>query len=118
METIRYSIQDFFNTCKGKVLSYWARRKKSQRLHIHYIVAKTDGRAADTRILLEDAGIRVLTDDRNLVLLKGRFHERLHTQAFFDCVNACFAGKRGKDVQVINTLFALKTILAIINTEA
>lgn len=42
METIRYSIQDFFHTCKGKGLSYWARRKKSQRLHIHRIVAKTD----------------------------------------------------------------------------
>lgn len=100
-------------------MSYWARRKKSQRLHIHHhIVAKTDGMAADTRIILEDAGIRVLTDDRNLVLLKDRFHERLHTQAYFDCINACFAGKRGKDVQVINTLFALKTILAVINTGA
>lgn len=117
IQEIRRSIQGFFKECKKRVLSYWEKRRKSQRLHIHHIVAKADKRAKKSQDILENVGITVSTDERNLVPLKDRFHQRLHTNAYFEAVDACLFGKNDI-VQVSNTLFALKTILAIINIGA
>jgi hypothetical protein len=64
-----------------------ARTDSSDRMHWHHIVAKAAWRADPARRMLERFGMTV-NDPDNLIPLRGKFHSRLHTIAYYDYVNS------------------------------
>lgn len=48
----------------------------------HHIVVKADPRAAESRKILRDVGIKPITDPRNLVILPQNYHVSLPTTAY------------------------------------
>jgi hypothetical protein len=61
---------------------------KTPRDPIHHIVAQTDPRAAPAQAVLEEAGINRFIDPANLVALPVFYHRRIHSQFYYDYVNA------------------------------
>lgn len=120
IQVIKSDFEDLYNTCKSKMLSYWQRRKKSDKPHKHHIVAKghSDEYAQKSRDILENVNIRVLTDERNLVTLKARFHLPLHCKEYFKFVYNCLEPYEGSEPCVSNVLFSIKQMLISLNKGA
>lgn len=115
---LRYSaLGDFFNACKGAKLSFWERRRKSPRLCKHHIVAKIDRRAEGTREIVRPY-LDVFTDERNLIDIKERFHQKLHTTCYYTAQFNCFAPLKDQEFKVLNMLKIQKIIIGIINYTA
>lgn len=108
-------IVDFFNACKSRSTSFWEKRKKSKQTHIHHIVAKTAKDAAPARAILEEKGFKVLTDSRNLVGLKARFHQKLHTNLYHQSVYGMLKPVENDKNKVRHALFVMKVLLSAIN---
>ena len=112
----RDAIEDFFNACKSRATTVWEKIRKSGRNNSHHIVAQTACRAEEARQILRLAGIEPISDLRNRVDLKQRFHQKLHTVWYYESVNAVFRPFRGSQTEdVSRVLFTLKIILATIN---
>lgn len=109
------SIVDFFNACKKSATSLWEKWTKSGRTNSHHIVAKQAAKAEPARVVLWSVGINPTTDMRNRVDLKERFHQKLHTTAYYNAVNAVLKPFNGNETMVTNVLFVLKTLLSAIN---
>lgn len=110
------NLVDFFDACMKAKTTFWEKILRSGKIHVHHIVPKALKGAEPARQVLKSAKIEPLTDTRNLVELKARFHLKLHTTFYVNCINALFikAQKNG-DNAVINTLFCMKVLLASIN---
>lgn len=110
-------IKDFFDACKKASTTWWEQLTKSCKPHVHHIVAKTDHRAEEARRILQSAGIEPLTDARNLVILKARFHLKLHTSLYHTVCNSTFSAVKSKgNAAIANTLLTMKIILSLINS--
>lgn len=118
----------FFKACQERATSFWEKITKPQKPNSHHIVAKTAKDAKPSRDILENAYIDPVTDMRNRVDLKQRFHQKLHTKKYYDAVNSVFAVYKDKPKDrytghyypdtvksVANRLFTLKVLLSTIN---
>lgn len=113
---VSYSaIVDFFNACKSRATTLWEKLTKSGRINVHHIVAKGAKRAQPARDVLKRHDIKPLTDSRNLVPLKERFHQKLHTRLYYDSVNAVIKKNEDTKEDVCHALLVLKILLSAIN---
>ena len=86
---------------------------------LHHIVAKGSKKAWLAQAVLEEVGICRQTDSRNLVMLKTGLHRRLHTDIYYNWVNAIIFkayisanGDQDKQISNVNAaLAALKIFL-------
>lgn len=84
---------------------------------IHHIVAQRAPQAQPSRNILSEAGINYRTDTRNLIPLKESFHQRLHTQLYYDLVNiAMFNAKASAGNLKTNVTATLAGIRVVLNT--
>lgn len=119
IENIKYSdLTDFFNACKAAKLSFWEKWRKSPKLCTHHIVAKKDHRANDTREMVKKYVPNIVTDERNLVRIKERFHHKLHRKSYFIAQYKCFSPLEGKRTEILNMLKTQKIIISIVNYTA
>lgn len=119
IENIKYSdLTDFFNACKAAKLSFWEKWRKSPKLCTHHIVAKKDHRANDTREIVKKYVPNIVTDERNLVRIKERFHHKLHRDIYFTFQYLCFKPLDGNETKVLNMLKTQKIIISIVNYTA
>lgn len=64
----------------------------------------------------EDFITNPTTDIRNRVDLKARFHQKLHTNVYYNAVNIVLTPFiNTSELEVSNVLFVLKTLLTAIN---
>ena len=119
IENIKYSdLTDFFNACKESKLSFWEKWRKSPKLCTHHIVARTHHLAAATRVIVEPHLTNIVTDERNLVRIKERFHHKLHRKSYFIAQYKCFSPLEGKRTEILNMLKTQKIIISIVNYTA
>lgn len=119
IENIKYSdLTDFFNACKESKLSFWEKWRKSPKLCTHHIVARTHHLAAATRVIVEPHLTNIVTDERNLVRIKERFHHKLHRKSYFIAQYNCFNPLEGKRTEILNMLKTQKIIISIVNYTA
>lgn len=88
-------------------------KKRPAKDPVHHIVAKADPRAAESRRILEDVGIKPLTDQRNLVVLPQSYHSKLHTSAYHKYVTEKLRPVAGNKLGVEMTLTMLKAELIV-----
>lgn len=126
VENVVYSdLVDFFNACKSAKLKFWEKWRKSPRLCTHHVVARTDMRADKTREIVKKAIDDIVTDERNLVRIKERFHQKLHTRNYYEFQYNCFKPFEGYEkknvegrIKILNMLKIQKTIISIVNYTA
>lgn len=90
------------------------RSKYNKDNHVHHIVPQTHQRAKEARVVLELAGIKPKTDERNLVLIRQNLHAHMHTRNYVDAVNDIFK-ITNTNAMTIQTLATLKTIISNLN---
>ena len=83
-------------------------KPKPRRDPSHYIVAKADPRAEESRKILRDVGIEPLIDPRNLVVLPQIYHASLHTTAYHNYVTEKLKLVEGNKAGVEATLASLR----------
>ena len=91
------------------------------KTHLHHIVAQSDPRALQARLILEYLFECGVNDNRNLVVVDARIHSRLHTNAYFALVNhiivdAFISAKPYKEAQVKSVTNALNWLKVFIGT--
>ncbi|MGG6447376.1 DNRLRE domain-containing protein [Pseudobacillus badius] len=87
-----YAVEQFKEI--GRVLNEkYAKIKKrpkyKSKYEVHHVVAQTAKRAAPARKIISKVGIGV-QDKINLISIKTGMHRRLHTNLYYDTVNALF----------------------------
>ena len=115
LENIYNAIKDFFNAAKGSMTNWWEKLTKSPKINRHHIVAKAASRAYEAQEICKELKFNYKVDSRNLVDLKARFHNKLHTTRYYKAVNACVKRNKNNYNGLIRTLFTMKTILRIMN---
>ena len=86
---------------------------KTEKFHIHHIVAKRDRRAEESRQILQNVGIDPSTDLRNLIVLPQRYHARLHTTAYHNYVTERLRAVAGSTFGIELTLASIKVEIVI-----
>lgn len=111
-----------FNECKclvktlfNSIPSVLDRVIKSAKLEVHHIVAKADPRANEARTYCQNVGINVVIEPHNLVPIKSRLHRKLHTNAYYDSVNAIIKVNRGSKIKIYAAMDGIKAFLVMIN---
>ncbi len=104
---------NLFNTLKKAIPSLWDKLFKSGKSNIHHIVAQSAAKAAPARNHIHNYGISV-NDSINLISLKQRFHQKLHTNSYYTCINAIITPQNSR-AKIVNMLNAIRILLTAVN---
>ena len=93
----------------------------NNRYEVHHIVAQSSARAAPARKQLKAVGIGIHSST-NKVAIKYNLHKRLHTNNYYDAVNAAIdkaynGSSSGAKQRVTDTLNAIKNALLSMNAS-
>ena len=115
INTAYNSFVDLVKSLIQSMPSLWDKLTKSSRPEVPHIVAKSAARAAIARSRCSLFGIDVWNDPNNLVPIKARFHRKLHTNIYYDSVNAIIVPCISKN-QIYGAMNGIKLFLLIIDS--
>lgn len=84
----------------------------NRNFHNHHIVARSDTRAQGARNVLNSVNpIIGINSATNMVMIRASLHSRLHTNAYYDAVNALLIPVNGNRISILARLSLIRTTL-------